>query len=84
MKKKSDAINILISMSDNLDSKGFHLEANKVDFLIKKLAEELADDLVEEYSPGRFKDFNKSASVNNKNKSIVNNAAKALRKKRLK
>ena len=48
MKNNNDIINILISMSNNLDNKGLHLEANKVDFLIKKLAEELADDLMED------------------------------------
>ena len=48
MKNNSDIINILISMSNKLDMKGLHSEANKVDFLIKKLAEELADDLMED------------------------------------
>ena len=41
--------NVLISMANRLDAEGHIVAANKIDFLISKLAEELADDLMEEY-----------------------------------
>ena len=41
--------NVLISMANRLDAQGYAAAANKIDFLIKKLAEDLADDLIEEY-----------------------------------
>lgn len=41
--------NVLISMANRLDQRGYTTAANKIDILIRKLAEELADDLIEEY-----------------------------------
>ena len=57
MRSKKDIMRILISMSDNLDIRGFHSEANNVDFLIRKVAEDLASDLEEEYSESQIKNF---------------------------
>ena len=57
MKNKKDIINILISMSNNLDRKGYHKEADRVDFLIRKVAEDLAEDLEQEYSEEQMKHF---------------------------
>ena len=65
MKNNNDIINILISMSNNLDSKGLHSEANKVDFLIKKLAEDLADDLMEDAAKDKLHGKQKELDKNN-------------------
>ena len=40
-------IDILIKMADDLDKKGFHLEADRVDSIIKKIAKDLESDYVE-------------------------------------
>ncbi len=37
-------LEILIKMADQLDKKGYHAEASKVDALIKKIAEDLIID----------------------------------------
>lgn len=68
MKNNNDIINILISMSNNLDSKGLHSEANKVDFLIKKLAEELADDLMEDAAKDKLHGKQKELDQNDNGK----------------
>ena len=68
MKNNNDIINILISMSNNLDSKGLHSEANKVDFLIKKLAEDLADDLMEDAAKDKLHGGQEKLDKNNNGK----------------
>jgi len=90
MRNKKDIVSILISMSNNLDRKGYHKEADRIDFLIKKVAEDLAEDLEKEYSDEQIKHFDldkdgkpfekEDFDILNKNKG---KKAKAARKNRL-
>lgn len=89
MKNKKDIVNILISMSNNLDRKGYHKEADRIDFLIRKVAEDLADDLEGEYSDEQIKTFDQDKSDPPFSKSDMKllrekKKAKAARKNRLK
>ena len=53
-------LEILIKMADELDLKGFHTEASKVDMLIRKIAMELEQDYadgIRDYDSEEIVDF---------------------------
>lgn len=63
-------INILIKMADNLDRKGFAIEADKLDAFMRKLAEDLADELIDDGSCEKCSEANKDGMKGNRIKEL--------------
>jgi hypothetical protein len=78
--KNDNIIDILISMSNSLDQKGMYAEANKIDLLIKKVAEDLADDLMEDAAKDKLHGDQHKLDKNNNGK-IDKEDFEILRKK---